>query len=202
MEEIFNQSVKEPFYYNITIQGVHNSPEKLFEHIKKIFINGLNIITNNDNLNTIVIEKVKKDDFDLICKYMLSIGIETKYKIYDPESKNYYIKELLFDLEKIDTLTIEVKMNWKTKMINQISYTVNKAPISDMLKMHEYFYKHREAAWILNFKREIKELKDINIKFIKKEDPTKLHIIYFDYARLIDYPFINKYKTVTTKNIK
>lgn len=33
---------------------------------------------------------------------MLSIGIETKYKVYKLEDIDYHIRELLYDLEKIN----------------------------------------------------------------------------------------------------
>ena len=134
---------------------------------------------------------------------MLSIRIETKYKVYDPEAIDYHIRGLLYDIEKIEDLIIEVNLNWRTQIIDKFSYKFNNpTTIETINKFNQYVNKHKEIAWLLNLKLNIKELKDIAIKYSKKEEPNIVHVLYFDYAKLTDYPYLKKFKTEETKNIK
>lgn len=204
VEDIFKESPKDPFHYDLKFSNLNQNskPEEIFENIKNIFIKGLLILNNNEEDKKIKIENINKINFELVRKHMLSIGIETKYKVYKLEDIDYHIRELLYDLEKIKELDIHVNLNWKTQIIDKFSYTFNNANIKTINKFYEYVNKHKETAWLLNLKVNIKELKDIAIKFTKKEEPNIVHILYFDYAKLIDYPYLNKFKTEETKHVK
>lgn len=204
VDDIFKGTVQDPFHYDLNINNLKpdSKPEDLFENIKNIFFRGLNIISNSEDPNSLKLDNIKKEDFDLVRKHMLSIGIETKYKVFDLESIDYKIRGLLYDLEKIDNLKIEVNMDWKTQLINQFKYTFNNAPVSDLIKFNQYTSKHKEVSWLLNLKVEIKELKDIAIKFVRKEEPNNIHLIYFDFAKLMDYPYNNKFTTPETKHVR
>ena len=98
IDEVFMGSVQDPFHYDLNITNLKpdSKPQELFESIKNIFVKGLIIVTNSEDPNTIQLNNIKKEDFDLVRKHMLSFGIETKYKVYDPESIDYKIRGLLY----------------------------------------------------------------------------------------------------------
>ena len=204
VEDIFKESPKDPFHYDLKFSNLdfNSKPEQIFENIKNIFLKGLLILNNNEEDKKIKIENINKINFELIRKHMLSIGIETKYKVYKLEDIDYHIRELLYDLEKIKELDIHVNLNWKTQIIDKFTYTFNNPTVEILNKFNEYVNKHKETAWLLNLKVNVKELKDIAIKYIKKEEPNIVHILYFDYAKLIDYPYLHKFRTEETKHIK
>lgn len=204
VEDIFKESPKDPFHYDLKFSNLdfNSKPEQIFENIKNIFLKGLLILNNNEEDKKIKIENINKINFELIRKHMLSIGIETKYKVYKLEDIDYHIRELLYDLEKIKNLDIHVNLNWKTQIIDKFTYSFNNPTVETLNKFNEYVNKHKETAWLLNLKVNVKELKDIAIKYIKKEEPTVVHILYFDYAKLIDYPYLHKFRTEETKHIK
>ena len=204
VEDIFKESPKDPFHYDLKFSNLdfNSKPEQIFENIKNIFLKGLLILNNNEEDKKIKIENINKINFELIRKHMLSIGIETKYKVYKLEDIDYHIRELLYDLEKIKNLDIHVNLNWKTQIIDKFTYSFNNPTVETLNKFNEYVNKHKETAWLLNLKVNVKELKDIAIKYIKKEEPNIVHILYFDYAKLIDYPYLHKFRTEETKHIK
>ena len=204
VEDIFKESPKDPFHYDLKFSNLdfNSKPEQIFENIKNIFLKGLLILNNNEEDKKIKIENINKINFELIRKHMLSIGIETKYKVYKLEDIDYHIRELLYDLEKIKDLDIHVNLNWKTQIIDKFTYSFNNPTVETLNKFNEYVNKHKETAWLLNLKVNVKELKDIAIKYIKKEEPNIVHILYFDYAKLIDYPYLHKFRTEETKHIK
>lgn len=204
VEDIFKESPKDPFHYDLKFSNLNlnSKPEEIFENIKNIFIKGLLILNNKEEDTKIKIENINKIDYELVRKHMLSLGIETKYKVYKIEDIDYHIRELLYDLEKIKELDIHVNLNWKTQIIDKFTYSINNPTDETLNKFNEYVNKHKETAWLLNLKLNIKELKDIAIKYIKKEEPNSVHILYFDYAKLIDYPYLNKFKTEETKHVK
>ena len=204
VEDIFKESPKDPFHYDLKFSNLdfNSKPEQIFENIKNIFLKGLLILNNNEEDKKIKIENINKINFELIRKHMLSIGIETKYKVYKLEDIDYHIRELLYDLEKIKNLDIHVNLNWKTQIIDKFTYSFNNPTVETLNKFNEYVNKHKETAWLLNLKVNVKELKDIAIKYIKKEEPNVVHILYFDYAKLIDYPYLHKFRTEETKHIK
>ena len=110
---------------NLANKDSITGPESIFENIKNIFIQGLLIISNGEALNqkdkkAIDIDKMTESDFKKIKERMLSIGIEAKYKTYDMNDKDYFLRGLMYKLEKINGIKMNVTMDWHTQLINKM----------------------------------------------------------------------------------
>jgi len=195
LKKFFKSTVKPPFSYNIVF-NVDND-KKLFDKIFNIYKLGLSIIKNissNNNSFNIKLQDINQNDIDLMKKYMLSIGIDVKYKSYDLKDKQYHIRELLYQIEKYDDIEILATINWKTNNIKKVSFNIKDKKIIPTL---EKTIKNNKEASILLSINKYEKLSDYIIKYDVKDIS---YIIYFDFAKLSDYP--NKFKTLETFYIK
>jgi len=204
LEDLFTQDVKNPFTYDLNLENTSNTIEDLFEQVKSIFIKGLLIITNGEALNdkienSVDINKMTEKDFKNIRERMLSIGIEAKYKILDNNDKDYYLRSLLYDVQNIEDLKLMVTQDWHTQMIHKIDFNLKDETI--LSKLVEKLEKHSEANYFINLAKP-KNLKDYTIKYIKKDEEDKLHVIYFDAANITDYQYQHKFCDKFTRHVK
>ena len=168
IEDLFTDEAKNPFHYDLNLANKDNitGPESIFENIKNIFIQGLVIISNGEALNqkdkkAIDIDKMTESDFKKIKERMLSIGIEAKYKTYDMNDKDYYLRGLMYKLEKINGIKMNVTMDWHTQLINKVDFHLeNKETLPKLIEVLE---KCPEANYFLNM-APLKILKDYSIK--------------------------------------
>ena len=58
-----------------------------------------------------------------------------------------------------------------------------------------------EANYFINLAKP-KNLKDYTIKYIKKDEEDKLHVIYFDAANITDYQYQHKFCDKFTRHVK
>ncbi len=186
LKKFFKSTIKPPFSYNIVF-NVDNDRE-LFDKIFNIYKFGLSIIKN------IQLQDINQNDIDLMKKYMLSIGIDVKYKSYDLKDKQYHIRELLYQIEKYDDIEILATINWKTNNIKKVSFNIKDKKIIPTLE--KTIKDNKEASIFLSINK-YEKLSDYIIKYDVKDIS---YIIYFDFAKLSDYP--NKFKTLETFYIK
>lgn len=195
LKKFFKSTIKPPFSYNIVF-NVDNDRE-LFDKIFNIYKFGLSIIKNiqsNNNSFNIKLQDINQNDIDLMKKYMLSIGIDVKYKSYDLKDKQYHIRELLYQIEKYDDIEIIATINWKTNNIKKVSFNIKDKKIIPTLE--KTIKDNKEASIFLSINK-YEKLSDYIIKYDVKNIS---YIIYFDFAKLSDYP--NKFKTLETFYIK
>ena len=195
LKKFFKSTVKPPFSYNI-IFNVDNDKE-LFDKIFNIYKFGLSIIKNiqlNNNSFNIKLQDINQNDIDLMKKYMLSIGIDVKYKSYELKDKQYHIRELLYQIEKYDDIEILATINWKTNNIKKVSFNIKDKKIIPTLE--KTIKNNKEASIFLSINK-YEKLSDYIIRYDVKDIS---YIIYFDFAKLSDYP--NKFKTLETFHIK
>jgi hypothetical protein len=195
LKKFFKSTVKPPFSYNIVF-NVDNDKE-LFDKIFNIYKFGLSIIKNiqlNNNSFNIKLQDINQNDIDLMKKYMLSIGIDVKYKSYELKDKQYHIRELLYQIEKYDDIEILATINWKTNNIKKVSFNIKDKKIIPTLE--KTIKNNKEASIFLSINK-YEKLSDYIIRYDIKDIS---YIIYFDFAKLSDYP--NKFKTLETFHIK
>ena len=204
LDDLFTQDIKNPFTYDLNLQNTSNTIEALFEQLKSIFVKGLMIVTNGEALNdkienSIDINKMTEKDFKNVRERMLSIGIEAKYKVLDINDKDYYLRGLLYDIQNINGLKLMVTQDWNTQMIHKIDFNLNDKSV--LPKLIEKIEKHSEANYFLNMAKP-KNLKDYIIKYVKKDEEDKLHVIYFDAANITDYHYQHKFCDKFTRHVK
>ena len=195
LKKFFKSTIKPPFSYNIVF-NVDNDRE-LFDIIFNIYKLGLSIIKNissNNNSFNIKLQDINQNDIDLMKKYMLSIGIDVKYKSYELKDKQYHIRELLYQIEKYDDIEILATINWKTNNIKKVSFNIKDKKIIPTLE--KTIKNNKEASIFLSINK-YEKLSDYIIRYDVKDIS---YIIYFDFAKLSDYP--NKFKTLETFHIK
>tara|TARA_B100000900_G_scaffold414227_1_gene440306 strand:- start:1387 stop:2025 length:639 start_codon:yes stop_codon:yes gene_type:complete len=206
LEDLFTSEPKNPFHYDVNLSNNNNlvGPEAIFENLKNIFIQGLVIISNGEVLNngdekSIDIDKMTEKDFKKIKDRMLSIGVEAKYKTYNMEDKDYYLRGLMYKLEKIDGIKMSVTMDWHSQLINKVDFHLRSKEILPTLI--STLEQCPEANYFLNMSKP-KDLKDYCIKYIKKNEPEKLHVINFDAAKVSDYQYQHHFCDQFTRHIK
>ena len=206
LEDLFTQEAKNPFTYdlNLTDLNQNSTPLNVFESIKNIFIKGLIIITdgealNSENKSSIDIDRISENDFKKVRERMLSIGIEAKYKVYDSNDKDFYLRGLMYSLEKIEGIKMSATLDWHTQYVQKIDFHLKDKELVE--KLMETLEKHPEANYFLNMNKP-KNLKDFLIKFVKKEEEDKLHVIYFDVAKISDHHYRHKFCDVHTKHVR
>ena len=206
IEDLFRDEAKNPFHYDLNLANldVNTGPEVIFENVKNIFIQGLIIISNGEaldskNKNSVSIDKMTETDFKKIRDRMLSIGIEAKYKTYDTNDKDYYLRGLMYKLEKKEGIKMTVSMDWHSQLISKVDFHLENKEILPSLM--ETIGNCPEANYFLNMVPP-KNLKDYNIRYIKKEEPDKLHVIYFDAAKISDYHYQHKFCSMDTRHIR
>ena len=186
IEDIFNNSIEEPFHYNINFNSDDNKIESLYLKIKNIFIKGLIMHYGDNKNNKINIDNITLEQFNNIKKYMLSIGIETKLKEYNKSDIDCAIRTLIYDVHYLDDLEIFTTSNWKTQFINKVSFTILNNNLYTIKKLKDAIDKNIEANYFLNINKPSKLHHFPLIINNKGEDKTK--IISFNYAKRMDYP--------------
>lgn len=186
IEDIFNNNIEQPFHYNINFNSDDDKIESLFLKIKNIFLKGLIMHYGDNANNSINIDNITIEQFNKIKKYMLSIGIETKLKEYDKTDVDYLIRNLIYDVHYLDDIEIYTTSNWKTQIINKVSFTIINNNIDTIKKLKEAVDKNFEANYFLNINKPTK-LHHFPL-IIKKKDVEKTIIINFNYAKKMDYP--------------
>lgn len=204
VEKLFSQPIQKPFSYNLKLgDDEKQTQENAFEHVKKIFVNGLLYTTQgkyleNENGKMILIDKVSKKEIEYVKEYMLSLGVEVIYKEFNQEDKDYYIRGLLYELEKKDFVQALVTMDWKTQYIQTVNLKIDEKNYDELMKIVK---KHPEANYFLNLYKPFK-IKDFVIKYVKTEKPGVLNIIYFQPASISDYHYQHKYYDNLVKHIR
>ena len=206
LEKLFTKPAQNPFSYNLNF----DNPDKihdyyyLFEQFKKIFVNGIVYTTDHQQVETesgktILIDKLKKEEIELIKKYMLSVGVDLVHKEFTLEDKDYYIRSLLYDIEKIKDISIDTVVDWKSQLIKTACIKVKQEKIQEMMSKVK---KHPYANYFLNLYKPENNLKDFIIKYVRKENPEILNIIYFEPAKIKDYHYHHRYFDEMHKHIR
>lgn len=196
LETFFNEPAQNPFTYNLNLkEELFQNHGLLFEEIKKIFVNGLLFNTKKENIlingesKTVMIDKIEEKDILSVKNYMLSIGIDVTYKQYDLEDKDYYIRTLLYELEKIKEVKIDTIVDWRKQLVKSVHINIDKKVVDEAFKIIK---KHPIANAFLGLYKPEK-LNDFNISYTKPHKPDILNIINFKGANMTDYHYNNKY---------
>ena len=212
LDELFLKDARLPFHYNIQFKELtyKSSQSDIFKHLTDIFTRGLLLVTNGTilltnlkgdivNKSSIDISKMSDDDFNKIKTRFLSIGIDVKHKIYDDSDKDYYLRSVCYNAEKINGLTLDVTMDWTSQFISKVSF---KAKTNDILPdIMKAIDKTPESNYFLQLASP-KYLKDYVIKYSLKSEPSKLHVINFDMAKLTDHHYNHAMCTLETRHIR
>lgn len=204
IEKLFTQPIQKPFSYDLKLgQKEEQTQENAFEHVKKIFVNGLIYTTEGKSLETadgktILIDKITKKEIEYVKKYMLSLGVEVVYKEYNLEDKDYYIRGLLYEIEKKDFIQATVTMDWKTQLIQTVNIKIEQSNYEQLMTIVK---KHPEANYFLNLYKPI-QIKDFVIKYVKEGVPNIMNIIYFKPASISDYHYQHKYYDNLVKHVR
>ena len=181
INKVFNEEPKKPFQYNLFLSYSKISEAEIFQQIKKIFITGISLIKPSCFKNNhLQINKISLDDISLMKRYMASMGIEVFFKIYSDEDINYLIKNVIYDVEKLDFVDINVHMNWKTGLVYKAQFNV-KNKSNNLSNLINILKKNNEANYIINFFKPDK-LPEYCIKIKYGSD---IYIISFDYKKKV-----------------
>ena len=129
---------------------------------------------------------------------MLSLGVEVVYKEYNLEDKDYYIRGLLYEIEKKDFIQATVTMDWKTQLIQTVNIKIDQSNYEQLMTIVK---KHPEANYFLNLYKPI-HIKDFVIKYVKEGVPNIMNIIYFKPASISDYHYQHKYYDNLVKHVR
>ncbi len=187
IEYIFKNDIKDPFFYNLQLNEIDDCG-KLFETVKNIFLTGLLIKYGDVEKKSIDIPSLSKEKFDKISKYMLSIGLSVRLTYVDEKEKDYLFRQFLYQIEKIEDITITVQSNWNTGLIGNININMSQVKndngvsakleqIKDIAKKHpitNHFLKIYKPTC----------LKDYAI--LVNIDNQSLYVVSFDYANIGD----------------
>jgi hypothetical protein len=185
---IFKGEPREPFALNMHIHKDNIQTKDIFEQIKTLYCKGLLIQKGskiNPKVNNIKVNEVTSEHIEIMKRHMLSLGIDVKHRVYTKGTKNHIFKELLYDIQHIDELSIKVILNWKKDLIEKISIEFDKQKINKkcILEFERNVRKHYEANHFLKLLKP-KNLREYAI-VIKIHD-NKYHVICFDFAKHID----------------
>ena len=181
VEKFFYDEARDPFFYDLSFNC--EKMDQFFTKVKDIFIKGLIIHVGDAANNSLNLDNVTEDDVEKIGKYMLSFGIKTIFKKIDEEEIHFLLSGLIYEIEKLDDLEINVTTNWKTNCINKVQLSVmnnNEETLKQIMLASE---KHYRANHFLKFKP-VTDLKDYVIYFNK---PTEKYSLNFDIAKVWDY---------------
>jgi hypothetical protein len=206
LEILFTDFVKNPFTYNLNLgdQIQEKTIKCLFEKIKEIFLTGLIFTTDNkvlytpDGKKSVLLDKISEKEILKIKEYMLSIGIEVVYKIYTEEDKDYHIRRLLYAVENIKDIKISTTNDWKTQYISNVSINVKPQQHKELMKIIKKF---PESNYFLNM-YEPEDISDFRIQYMKKEDPTTVHVIRFKEAKMTDYHYNHHFYDQLDKHVR
>ncbi len=206
LERLFTDYVKNPFTYNLNLgdQIQEKTVECLFEKIKEIFLAGLIYTTDDkvlytpDGKKSVLLDKISEKEILKIKEYMLSIGIEVVYNTYNEEDRDYHIRRLLYAVENIEGIKINVTSDWKTQHISNVSINVKPEQHKELMGKIKKF---PESNYFLNLYKP-EDINDFRIQYIKKEDPTTIHVIRFKEAKMTDYHYNHHYFDQLDKHVR
>ena len=191
--DLFRGKPKEPFSVNLTIKSEEGKIEELFNKIKDIFTKGLIILSGgSDDCNSLDLKNVNLDHIELMKKHMLSMGISVKFKKYKESDKDFLFRDLLYDIQNIENLTIKVLKDWNTELIEKIniSMTINNNNMAPFQIYNRAIRKHFEANHFLKLaKPEV--LHDFAI-IVKNSKEDYVNVIYFDYAKRSEFQLLHR----------
>ena len=201
-EKIFTNPIKEPFTYNLSQMIVHNNIEIIFNKVKEIFTMGLLYTTNKfNNLQhgkMIDLDKINEKDILLVKKYMLSMGIEVIYKTYSEEDIDYHIKTVIYAIENIKDINLDITSDWKTQNIKKLHIKVKPEQAEELTKILK---KYPESNYFLGLYKP-ETIKDYKIQYVKKDEPKIVHIINFEQAKITDYHYNHQYMDMYDKHVR
>lgn len=202
LEKFFNEPVKNPFSYNVSICNKKNMNE-LFAELKNIFLTGLLYKTENKYIETdlgtsISLEKVNDKEIEKVKNYMLSIGIELVHKKYNLDDKDYYIRQLLYKIQNIKNIKIKVTSDWVTQHIDKVSIGVEKEQVNEL---NAILIQYPESNYFLNLYKPV-NIQDFRIQFVKQNEPDIINVIYFQPAKITDYHYNHQYMDNFDKHVR
>lgn len=182
VRELFTSEIKEPFSHNIAFNDV-NDVDKLFEKIKQIFMIGAMIHCGDLEKKVIFMDKMTPNIFEKLTKYMLSLGIDTKFLEFKPFDVDYIYRTYLNDIKYEKNIKIDVSMDYKTEYINKVSMTVSDNNPESIKLIIDTLKDHPHANTLLRIKKAT-QLKE-HFMFFQKNDT--ISIIKFDFANIEKY---------------
>lgn len=201
LEKFFNDPVKNPFSYNLTLKN--NNFSELFEELKKIFLTGLLYKTENKYIETdsgtsISLDKVDDNEIEKVKSYMLSIGIELVHKKYDLDDKDFYIKQLLYKIQDLKNINIKITSDWATQHIDKVSLGVEKEQLNEL---NTILKQYPESNYFLNLYQPV-NMKDYRIQFVRPTEKDITNIIYFQPAKITDHHYNHHYMDNFDKHVR
>ena len=181
---IFNNDPQEPFNYKLMIAEISNT-KQIFEKFSEIYKTGL--VTLFGQNNKLDIRTLTQKNLEKINKYMLSFGIEVKYKRVTDSEKSQYYKYLLDELVKLDEIKIKDVLDWKIQDIIttelKITTTNKENTLNKIIKIMNNNLTICQMVDFLGLKPE----KKINEHCIVYKFEKETHIVSFDFANIGKY---------------
>ena len=209
INDLFKRDAKLPFFYNAEFSELNEKStiSDYFNVLTKILVEGLSIVSEgellqiDDKNNTKVVDiaLMTEKHFNKVKDRFLSLGIEPRWKVYDDSDKDYYLRSVCYQAEKIKGCTVEVTMDWGTQHLHKVKFKAeNNNVVPEIMKTLE---SYPEANYWLQLKKPTK-LNEFIIKWIKKSEPDKVNILNFRKADLRDYHYNHALCTVETRHIR
>lgn len=209
INDLFKREAKLPFFYNAEFSELNEKStiSDYFGILTKILIEGLSIISegellkidNTNNTKVVDIGLMTDTHFTKVKDRFLSLGIEPRWKVYDEDDKDYYLRSVCYDAEKIEGCNVEVTMDWKTQHLNKVKFKAeNNKVVPEIMKTLELY---PEANYWLELKKPT-NLNEFIIKWIKKTEPDKVNVLNFKKADLRDYHYNHALCTLETRHIR
>ena len=201
LDDIFKNDIMEPFFYNFELYGLDNKKDinTIYINVKNIFLRGLMVLL--DKMDGFDVNEINLNDINKMKGYMLSLGLELKLKRYSLEDIDLLTRGLIYDIEKIPDVNIEVTMDWHTQNIKNSVFSISNNNTKSLNLMMSKFKYHYEANYFLQLVNPT-NLIDIPLLIKRKDEPNITYIISFEFAKLSDYPYQHRYTDFDTKNIK
>ena len=209
INDLFKKEAKLPFFYNAEFSELNEKStiSDYFGVLTKILIEGLSIVSegellkidNTNNTRVVDIGLMTDKHFKKVKDRFLSLGIEPRWKVYDQEDKDYYLRSVCYDAEKIEGCKVEVTMDWGTQHLNKVKFNAENNNV--VPKIMETLELYPEANYWLGLKKPTK-LNEFIIKWIKKTEPDKVNVLNFRKADLRDYHYNHALCTIETRHVR